>query len=59
MKTIFPLRIPISPEYQGEPVPSMIRPLVMTISKDCAGSWASVGTKLKSKTTHENKDFHR
>src|SRR5213592_1986128 len=35
---ILPLRMPMSPEYQGEPVPSMIRPRVMTMSKggDCA-----------------------
>src|SRR5436309_9332973 len=31
---ILPLRMPMSPEYQGEPVPSMIRPRVMTMSKD-------------------------
>src|SRR5580704_15027418 len=29
---ILPARIPMSPEYQGEPVPSMIWPLVMTMS---------------------------
>src|SRR5580704_9076978 len=29
---ILPSRIPMSPEYQGEPVPSMMWPLVMTMS---------------------------
>ena len=29
MATILPPRIPMSPEYQGEPVPSMMWPLVM------------------------------
>src|SRR5579863_10039189 len=35
MATILPSRIPTSPEYQGEPVPSMMCPLVMTMSKVC------------------------
>ena len=38
MAAIFPSRIPRSPEYQGEPVPSMMWPWVMTRSKD--GVWA-------------------
>src|ERR1700739_4757796 len=41
---IFPSRIPTSPEYQGEPVPSMMWPLVMTRSNspgdDCAARLA-------------------
>src|SRR5712691_3260384 len=32
MAAIFPSRIPTSPEYQGEPVPSMMWPLMMTRS---------------------------
>src|SRR5215471_17205265 len=32
---ILPSRIPISPEYHGEPVPSMMWPFVMTISNAC------------------------
>ena len=38
MAAIFPSRIPMSPEYHGEPVPSMMWPWVMTRSKagDCA-----------------------
>jgi len=36
--TIRPALTPMSPEYQGEPVPSMIWQFVMSISKvDCAG----------------------
>ena len=34
MAAIFPSRMPRSPEYQGDPVPSMMWPLVMTMSKD-------------------------
>src|SRR6266849_11218291 len=34
MAAIFPARIPTSPEYQGEPVPSMMWPLTMTTSND-------------------------
>ena len=37
MAAIRPMRMPMSPEYQGEPVPSMMWPLVMTMSKDCGG----------------------
>jgi hypothetical protein len=33
MAAILPSRIPTSPEYHGEPVPSMMWPLVMTTSK--------------------------
>src|SRR5438034_4792949 len=33
ISAIFPPRMPISPEYQGEPVPSIMRPLVITMSK--------------------------
>ena len=33
MAATFPSRMPTSPEYQGEPVPSMMWPLVMTRSK--------------------------
>src|SRR5215813_4142082 len=32
---IFPSRMPMSPEYQGEPVPSIMWPFVMTRSNDC------------------------
>ena len=38
MAAIFPSRMPRSPEYHGEPVPSMMWPLVMTRSK--AGAWS-------------------
>ena len=31
MAAILPPRMPTSPEYQGEPVPSMMWPLVMTM----------------------------
>jgi hypothetical protein len=37
MAAIFLSRIPISPEYQGEAVPSIIWPLVMTRSKGWGG----------------------
>jgi hypothetical protein len=30
--------MPTSPEYQGEPVPSMMCPLLMTMSKSCGGA---------------------
>src|SRR5437879_2985122 len=56
---IFPSRIPISPEYQGEPVPSMMWPLMMTISNGCSACLDSTGTIPKSKTTDKNTDFHR
>src|SRR5262249_44344889 len=32
MAAILPARMPMSPEYHGEPVPSMMWPLVMTTS---------------------------
>ena len=32
MAAIWPSRMPTSPQYQGEPVPSMMWPLVMTMS---------------------------
>src|SRR6266704_366566 len=57
MEDIFPSRIPISPEYQGEPVPSMMRPLVMTMSKDSAGSREPRGATPMSKTADKNTDF--
>ena len=37
MAAILPSRMPRSPEYQGEPVPSMMWPLVMTRSKAAFG----------------------
>jgi hypothetical protein len=40
MAATLPLRMPISPEYHGEPVPSMMWPLVMTRSKAGAGVYA-------------------
>src|SRR5260370_27264461 len=40
MATTFPSRMPRSPEYHGEPVPSMMRPSVMTRSKAGVGAWA-------------------
>ena len=40
MAAILPSRMPMSPEYQGEPVPSMMWPLVMTRSKAGFGAWA-------------------
>src|SRR5579864_5957261 len=39
MAAILPSRIPMSPEYHGEPVPSMMWPFVMTMSKEPA-VWA-------------------
>jgi len=36
-------RIPISPEYQGEPVPSTMWPLMMTVSNDRSGVCARDG----------------
>ena len=44
MAATFPSRMPTSPEYQGEPVPSMMCPLVMTRSNDgtlCADTAAT------------------
>ena len=38
MAAIRPPRIPMSPEYQGDPVPSTMCPLIMTMSNDCAES---------------------
>src|ERR1041385_7176483 len=38
MAEILPSRMPRSPEYHGDPVPSMMWPLVMTRSK--VGAWA-------------------
>src|SRR5258707_1994618 len=40
MATTFPSRMPRSPEYHGEPVPSVMRPSVMTRSKAGVGAWA-------------------
>src|ERR1700732_3112818 len=40
MATTFPSRMPRSPEYHGEPVPSMMWPSVMTRSKEGVGAWA-------------------
>src|ERR1700720_434272 len=37
MAAIFPRRMPMSPEYQGEPDPSMMWPFVMTRSKAAWG----------------------
>src|SRR5437762_13847791 len=45
---ILPSRIPMSPEYQGEPVPSMIWPLVMTMS-NAAGNPAFTGRIISEK----------
>ncbi len=55
MAAIFPSRMPTSPEYQGEPVPSMMWPLVMTRSKavvDCAGS-GEVAREAQRDREHE------
>jgi hypothetical protein len=38
MAEMRPSRIPMSPEYHGEPVPSMMCPLVMTRSKDASAA---------------------
>src|SRR5437667_294182 len=40
MATTFPSRMPRSPEYHGEPVPSMMWQSVMTRSKAGVGAWA-------------------
>ena len=40
MATTLPSRMPRSPEYHGEPVPSMMWPSVMTRSKAGVGAWA-------------------
>ena len=50
---ILPFRMPTSPEYQGEPVPSMMCPLMMTTSKDCA---ATAGACDQSKDTPASKN---
>src|SRR5580698_5988562 len=39
---MWPSRIPMSPEYQGEPVPSMMCPLMMTMSKGASAAKARV-----------------
>src|SRR5690348_11101134 len=58
MAVIFPLRIPTSPEYQGEPVPSMMRPLVMTMSK--VEVWATAAGRNSNKGRSARiVDFHR
>ena len=49
METILPSRIPTSAEYQGEPVPSMMCPLVMTRSKGC-GVWAKSGVAISTRS---------
>ena len=47
MEAILPLRIPMSPEYQGEPVPSMIWPLVITRSKEpVVWAWKKMGKRM-------------
>ena len=54
MAAILPSRMPTSPEYQGEPVPSMMWPLVMTRSKpvawDCRYRQFSETVRVDSKT---------
>jgi hypothetical protein len=42
MAAIFPSRMPTSPEYQGEPVPSTMCPLRMTMSNAASGIAAVV-----------------
>src|SRR5215469_2848008 len=44
--TIRPLRIPMSPEYQGDPVPSMMWPFLMRTSKEEV--WLNAGTQSKT-----------
>jgi hypothetical protein len=50
IEAILPARTPMSPEYQGEPVPSMMWPLVMTMSKVCGGSGAEGAARAMAKT---------
>src|SRR5713101_18649 len=51
MAAIFPSRIPTSPEYHGEPVPSIMWPSVITRSKDWRDSCtAESNRQVKSKT---------
>ncbi len=49
---IRPPRIPTSPEYHGEPVPSMIRPLAMMTSKLAAGGAAAGVEPIASSVQH-------
>ena len=53
MAAILPSRTPTSPEYQGEPVPSMMWPLMITRSK-VGGAWANNEPVAKSSVAKNN-----
>ena len=53
MAAILPLRIPPSPEYQGEPVPSMIRPWAITRSNRAFAAWAASGAIAGKKSARQ------
>src|SRR6266853_5019112 len=57
MAAIFPPRMPMSPEYQGEPDPSMMWPLVMTRSKAGLGTCAKKWGEQKRKRIPAIKSF--
>src|SRR5581483_8590944 len=44
---IFPSRMPISPEYHGDPVPSIMWPLMITVSKLCC-AWDTTDNTQKT-----------
>src|SRR5581483_3372370 len=44
---IFPSRMPISPEYHGDPVPSLMWPLMITVSKLCC-AWDTTDNTQKN-----------
>src|ERR1035438_8912961 len=58
MAAFLPSRMPTSPEYQGEPVPSMMWPWVMTRSKP--GVWAErmADAERKMRIDRANIDFN-
>src|SRR4030081_59733 len=59
MAAIFPPRMPISPEYQGEPEPSIMWPLVMTRSKAALGTCARELETQKRKRSSTIKELAR
>src|SRR5277367_6243882 len=48
MAATLPSRIPTSPEYHGDPVPSMIWPLVMTKSNGGGGAARAKGIQTRT-----------
>src|SRR6202035_5779282 len=53
MAAILPSRMPTSPEYHGEPVPSMMWPLVMTRSK--ADGVCAIARRAHEKTNNSTR----